>query len=172
MSNTKEKAPINWHFTCQLTRIYENFKEQYFRSIKSASWLFEEFKVTMTCKRKRMSWLGCTRQCKNNWKGHHIQNQSKCSPWYLINGLEYTVQNILISLNTLFRLHVKSKKQVKSKQNLILKKGKTITLETLHMVTSVFEYDNISRWVLEKKDYVSVSKGVHKEKLSNLQKSL
>ena len=34
MSNTKEKAPINWHFTCQLTRIYEKFKEQYFRSIK------------------------------------------------------------------------------------------------------------------------------------------
>ena len=41
MSNTKEKAPINWHFTCQLTRIYENFKEQYFRSIQSTSWLFE-----------------------------------------------------------------------------------------------------------------------------------
>ena len=33
MSNTKQKAPVNWHFTCQLTRIYENFKEQYFRSI-------------------------------------------------------------------------------------------------------------------------------------------
>ena len=41
MPNTKEKAPINWHFTCQLTRIYENFKEQYFRSIQSTSWLFE-----------------------------------------------------------------------------------------------------------------------------------
>ena len=27
----------NWHFTCQLTRIYENFKKQYFRSIKSTS---------------------------------------------------------------------------------------------------------------------------------------
>ena len=26
MSNTKEKAPINWHFTYQLTRIYENLK--------------------------------------------------------------------------------------------------------------------------------------------------
>ena len=24
MSNTKKKAPINWHFACQLTRIYEN----------------------------------------------------------------------------------------------------------------------------------------------------
>ena len=43
---------------------------------------------------------------------HHIQNQSKFLPWYLINGLEYTVQNILMSLNTLFELHMKSKKQV------------------------------------------------------------
>ena len=25
--NTKEKAPINLHFPCQLTRIYENFKQ-------------------------------------------------------------------------------------------------------------------------------------------------
>ena len=33
MSNTKEKALISLHFTCQLTRIYENFEEQYFRSI-------------------------------------------------------------------------------------------------------------------------------------------
>ena len=31
---------MNWHFTCQLTRIYENFKERYFRSIQSTSWLF------------------------------------------------------------------------------------------------------------------------------------
>ena len=41
MSNTKEKAPINWHYTCQLTRLYENFKEQYFRIIQSTSWQFE-----------------------------------------------------------------------------------------------------------------------------------
>ena len=34
MSNTKEKAPINWHFTCQLSCIYENFKEQCFKSTK------------------------------------------------------------------------------------------------------------------------------------------
>ena len=26
MSNTKEKAPINWNFTCQLTRISEAYK--------------------------------------------------------------------------------------------------------------------------------------------------
>ena len=30
--NTKEKAPINWHFTCQLTHIYEKFKERYFHN--------------------------------------------------------------------------------------------------------------------------------------------
>ena len=43
-------------------------------------------------------------------KQHHIQSKSKFLPWYLINGLECTVQNILISLNTLFELHMKSKK--------------------------------------------------------------
>ena len=41
MSNTREKASINWHFTCQVTRIYENFKERYYRSIQSKSKLFE-----------------------------------------------------------------------------------------------------------------------------------
>ena len=115
-----------------------------------------------------MSWLGCTRQYKKNRKQHHIQNQSKFLPWHLINGLECTVQNILISLNTLFELHMKSKKQVKYQQNLLLKKGKAIITETLHLVTNVFEDDNFSRQVLEKKDYVSVSKGVHKQKLCNL----
>ena len=40
-------------------------------------------------------------------KQHHIQNQSKFLPWYLINGLECTVQNILKSLNTLFEIHIK-----------------------------------------------------------------
>ena len=35
--------------------------------------------------------------------------QTKYLPWYLINGLECTVQNILMSLNTLFELHMKSK---------------------------------------------------------------
>ena len=44
-------------------------------------------------------------------------------------------------------------------------KGKAIITETLHLVINVFEDDNFSRWVLEKKDCVSVSKGVHKQKL-------
>ena len=84
---------------------------------------------------------------------------------YLINGLECSVQNILILLNILFELHMKLKKQVNYQQNLPLKKGKAIITETLHLVTNVFEDDNFSRQVLERKDYVSVSKGVHKQKL-------
>ena len=85
---------------------------------------------------------------------------------------ECTVQNILMSLNTLTELYMKAKKQVKYQQNLLLKKGKTITTETLHLVTNVYEDDNFSRQVPEKKDYVSVSKGVHKQKLCILQRSL
>ena len=85
---------------------------------------------------------------------------------------ECTVQNILMSLNTLTELYMKVKKQVEYQQNLLLKKGKTITTETLHLVTNVYEDDKISRQVPEKKDYVSVSKGAHKQKLYNMQKSL
>ena len=50
------------------------------------------------------------------------------------------------------------------------KTGKTITSETLHLVTSVYEDDNFSRQMPRKKDYVSVSKRVHKQKLCNLKK--
>ena len=37
------------------------------------------------------------------------------------------------------------------------KKGKTITTETLHLLINVYEDDNFSRKVPEKKEYVSVS---------------
>ena len=48
-------------------------------------------------------------------------------------------------------------------QNLLLKEGKTITTETLHLITNVYEDDNFSRQVPEKKDYVSVSKRGHEK---------
>ena len=76
-----------------------------------------------------------------------------------------TIQNISISLNSMSELHMKSKRQVKYQENMLLKKGKAFITETLHLVTNAFEDDNFSRQVLEKKDYVSVSKGVHKQKL-------
>ena len=50
--------------------------------------------------------------------------------------------------------------------------AKTITTETLHLLTNVFEGENFSRKVPEKKDQVCISKGVHKQKFCNLQKSL
>ena len=59
---------------------------------------------------------------------------------------------------------MKSKKVGEILTNLLLKKGKAIITETLHLVTNVFEDENFSRKVLEKKYYVCVSKGVHKQK--------
>ena len=44
-------------------------------------------------------------------------------------------------------------------------KVKAIITETLHLVTNVFEDDNFSMQMLERKDYVSVGKRVHKQKL-------
>ena len=48
------------------------------------------------------------------------------------------------------------------------KKGKTITTETLYLMTNLYEDGNFSRKVPEKRDYISVSKEVHKKKLCNL----
>ena len=62
-----------------------------------------------------------------------------------------------MSLNTLFELYMKSKKQMEYQKNLLLKKGKTITTETLHLIRNVYEDDNCSRQVPEKKDYVSMT---------------
>ena len=75
------------------------------------------------------------------------------------------VQNILMSLNTLFELHMKSKKQVDYQQNLLLRKRKTITPERLHLITNVYEDDNFRKQMPEKKNYVSVSEGIDKQKL-------
>ena len=143
MSNTKEKAPINWHFTCQLTRIYENFNERYFGSIQGTKltvWKIQTLirMIKMIWKKKWMTWLGCTRQCKKNWKQHHIRKKSKLLPWYLINGLKCTVQNTLMSLNTFSELHMKSK----SVGGIL---AKTITTETLYLVTNAYEGGNFSR---------------------------
>ena len=79
-----------------------------------------------------------------------------------------TIQNILMSLNNLFELRIKSKKQVEYQQNLLLKKRKTITTETFNLLTNVYEDDNFSRYAPEKKDCVSVSNGIHKQKLCTL----
>ena len=49
------------------------------------------------------------------------------------------------------------------------KKGKIITTETLYLFTNAYKNDNFSRSEPEKKDYVSVSKGVHKQKLALVQ---
>ena len=86
--------------------IFQNHKKY-----KLTVWIFQSliFMIKMTCKRKWMSWLSYKSQWRKNLKQYHIQNQSKFLPWYLINGLKCTVQNILISLNTLFELHMKSK---------------------------------------------------------------
>ena len=67
------------------------------------------------------------------------QNQILTFVKTLFQNLECTIQNILTSLNTLFELYMKLKKQVEYQQNQYLKKGKTITTETLHLEKNVYE---------------------------------
>ena len=47
---------------------------------------------------------------QEKWKIASYSEPIQILTWYLINGLQCTVQNILISLNTLFELQMKSKK--------------------------------------------------------------
>ena len=113
MSNTKEKAPVNWYFTCQLNHIYENFKSNILEAYKVQADCLKDSesdsydKNAMEEKVNDLFRLHETMQEK--LKTASYSEQSKFLPWYLINGLEYTVQNILMSLNTLFELHMKSK---------------------------------------------------------------
>ena len=113
MSNTKEKAPVKWYFTCQLNHIYENFKSNILEAYKVQADCLKDSesdsydKNAMEEKVNDLFRLHETMQEK--LKTASYSEQSKFLPWYLINGLEYTVQNILMSLNTLFELHVKSK---------------------------------------------------------------
>ena len=81
-----------------------------------------------------MTWFGCARQSKKNRKQYHIQKKSKFFP-------EFTAQNILIPLNTLFELEKVGGILAKPAP----KKGKTVTTETPHLVTNVYEDDNFGR---------------------------
>ena len=109
--NTKEKVPINWHFTCQLTRIYENFKERYFRSIQVQVDCLKDSESDSYDKKdmkEKLNNLVRLHKVMQEKLQQNIQNKSKYLPCYLINGLKCTVQNILMSLNTFFELHIKS----------------------------------------------------------------
>ena len=125
---------------------------------------------------KWRTWLGCTKQWKSNARKiessiillEQIQiltlvpdkwSQMYCSEYF--NVFEYLV----------WTSH-KIKKVGGILAKPAPKKEKTVTVETLYLVTIVYEDDNFSRHVPEKKYYVNKSKGVHKQKPCNLQKSL
>ena len=176
MSNTKEKAPINWHFTCQVhafmkalrSNISEVYKLQvdFLKDWESESYdkndmkekvndlvrlhkaMQEELKAASFSGKIQIPTLVSDKWCR-----------MYCSEYF--NVIEYLV----------WTSH-KIKKVGAILEKPVPKKGKTITTETLYLVTNVYEDDNFSREASEKKDYVSVSNGVHKQKLDNLQKSL
>ena len=88
------------------------------------------------------------------------------------NARKIEKEKVFNVFDSFYELHMKSRKVGGILAKTSPKKGKTITTETLHLLTNVYEDGNFSRQVSEKKDYVSMSKGVHNQKLCNLQKSL
>ena len=176
MSNIKEKVPINWHFTCQLTGIYE----------KLNSYISEANKIQVDCLKDSRSDSYDKNKIKeklNDLSRLHKAMHEK------IKQASYSEQIQILALVpnkwsrmycskyfNVFEYLVSTSYEIKKVGGIIAKpapkKGKSITTETLHLVTIVYEDDNVSRHVPKKKDYASVSKGVHKQKLGNLQKSL
>ena len=136
-------------FTCQLTCIYENFKEQYFKSIQSTSWQFERFRVWFLWQKwyerelNDMVWLREAMQEKLKTTSYSEQIQILTlvpNKWSRIYCSEY--------LNV-FQYLVWTSHEIKKIGGILAKpapkKGKTITTETLHLVTNVYEDDNFSR---------------------------
>ena len=164
MSNTKGKAPINWHFTCQLTHINENFKEWYFSNIQSTSWLIRSLilMIKMIWKRKGMTWFHVAMQKKieqiqiltlvpDKWSRMH------CSEYF--NVFEYLVW---------------TSHEIKKVAEIIAKPAPKKRKNYHHWSTwsgnkRLWGWQvSIGRCLKRKTVLVKLSKGVHKQKLCNL----
>ena len=115
MSNTKKKAHINWHFTCQLARmktLKNNISEAYKVQVECLKDSESDSYDENDMEEKLNDLVRLHKAMQEKLKTALYSHQIQILPWYLINSLKCTVQNILLSLNTLLELHVKSKKQV------------------------------------------------------------
>ena len=110
MSNTKEKAPINWYFPASLHAFMKTLKSN----------ISETYKVQVDCFKNSESDSYDKNDMKekvNDLVRLHEAMQKKLKTASYSEQIqiltlvpECTVQNILMSLNTLFELHMKSKK--------------------------------------------------------------
>ena len=153
MSNTKEKAPVNWHFTCQLTRIYKIFTKRYFRSIQGRSWLLENSEPNSYDKND-------AKEKVNDLVRLHKVMQEK------LKTASYSEQIQILTLVpdkwsrmycseyfNVFEYLVWTSHEIKKVGGILAKpapkKGKTITTETLHLVIKRlwrWQFQLISAW--------------------------
>ena len=137
MTNTKEKAPINWHFTCQLTSIYENLQKKVNVLVRLHEAMQETLKTASYSEPILIITLA-----PDKW------SRMYCSEYFN-------------NLNTLFELHMKSKNQVKYQQSLLLKKEKAIITETLHLVTNVSVCHHFYITIIHKSIFLTATSLVH-----------
>ena len=93
-----------------------------------------------------------------NWKLFRILRRFRYWHWSPTSGYESMNQNNLMSVNIWFELLG----EILAKP--VPKKGKTLPQETLNLFWSFYEDDEYSRQMPGKKDYVSISWNVHKQK--------
>ena len=102
MSNTKEIVPVSWHFTCQLTRIYENFKSNISDAYKVQCDFLKDSESDSyhknDMKERVIDFVRLQEIMQEKLKTSSYSEQIKA--FTLVP--ECTVQNILMSLNTLF----------------------------------------------------------------------
>ena len=135
--------------TCQLTHIYENFKKRYFGSIQSTSWQFVNSESASYDKNDM-------KEKVNDLVRFHKAMQEK------LKTASYSEQIQILTLVpdkwsrmycseyfNVFEYLVWTSHEIKKVGGILAKpapkKGKTITTETLHLVTNVYEDDNFSR---------------------------
>ena len=156
MSNTKEKAPINWHFACQLTRIYENN-------------ISEAYKVQVDCLKDSES----DSYNKNDMKEkvndlvrlheamqEKLKTASYSEPIQILTLVPDKWSRIYCSeYFNVFEYFDWTSHEIKKLDGILAKpapkKGKTITTETPYLVINSYEDDNFSGYKPGKKDYVA-----------------
>ena len=129
--------------------IYENFKERYFRSIESTSWLFENSEFDSYdenyLKEKVNDLVRLHKAMQEKLKTASYSEQIQIltlvpDKWSRMYCSEYF---------NVFEYLVWTSHEIKKVGGILAKpapkKGKTITTETLHLVTNVYEDDNFSR---------------------------
>ena len=112
--------------------------------------------------KRHQSLIVCTIWWKRSWLPLRTLKSYRFLHLHQIHGPIDTVQNIWMFHNTLCKLQGNLKRWILAKP--AQKQGKVISQNTTDLVLSMYKDNEFSCQMPGKKDYVSIAKGVHKQK--------